>query len=100
VREILRGRPAQLVLAAAGPAGGTVEIAVHRVPACSSLLGARRGDDAELRWRTVPSVVLDDVVRERRLPTPFVLKIDVEGAELRVLEGAVGLLDQTELVLL
>jgi FkbM family methyltransferase len=100
LQTIVRERGAQLVLAAAGPTAATMEIAVHRVPACSSLLGAHRGDNAEISWRCVPTVALDDVIVERALPGPYVLKVDVEGAELRVLEGATALLEQTELALL
>lgn len=90
-------RGAEIVAAAAGPEAGQVEIAVHRVPACSSLLGARRGDGVTPELRTVAMVRLDDVVRQ---PGPYVLKLDVEGAELGVLNGALQILTQAELVLL
>jgi FkbM family methyltransferase len=90
-------RGAEIVAAAAGPKAGQVEIAVHRVPACSSLLGARRGDGVTPELRTVPMVRLDDVVRR---PGPYVLKVDVEGAELGVLSGALQILPECDLVLL
>ena len=90
----------EVVAAAAGPASGEVELAVHRVRACSSMVGPRRGEDADPARRAVPMVRLDDVARERQSPGPFVVKVDVEGAELQVLEGASELLRETELVLL
>ncbi len=52
------------------------------------------------RGRLVPAVTLDQLVEERLLPPPFLLKVDVQGAELRVLEGAQGLLPRTEAVVL
>jgi FkbM family methyltransferase len=100
LEQIARQRPAHVVLAAAGPEAGTMEIAVHRVPACSSMLGPHRGDGADVSWRSIPTVRIDDLVSELGLPGPYVLKVDVEGAELRVLEGATTLLEAAELVLL
>lgn len=99
---ILAGRHgAEVVLAAAGPEPGTATISVHRAPALSSTLGAWRGaGGGESRPRTVPVVRVDDVVAERSLPGPYVLKVDVEGGELRVLDGAQRVLQSTELVLL
>jgi hypothetical protein len=64
------------------------------------MLGTRRGDGTEPVRREVPLVRLDDVVRERGLSGPFVVKVDVEGGELAVLAGAPGVLAESELVLL
>jgi FkbM family methyltransferase len=97
LEQFRTGRGAEIIAAAAGPEAGQVEIAVHRVPACSSVLGSRRGDGVTPQQRTVPMVALDDVVTK---PGPYVLKVDVEGAELGVLRGALGLLARCELVLL
>ena len=97
---IARRHGAELVLAAAGPEPGTATINVHRAPALSSTLGAWRNGDADSTAREVPVVRVDDAVAERELPAPYLLKVDVEGAELRVLDGAQRVLEQTELVLL
>jgi FkbM family methyltransferase len=91
---------AEWVRAAAGPSPGEIEINVNRAPALSSTLGHWKGQDDGGRPRRVPVVRLDDLVAERSLPGPYLVKVDVEGAELRVLEGASALLEQTELVLL
>jgi hypothetical protein len=45
-------------------------------------------------------ITLDDLVAEHGTAGPYVLKVDVEGAELEVLEGAAGVLRESELVLL
>lgn len=85
-------------LTAAGPAPGEVEIAVHRVPALSSVLGDREG--GAMPRRTVPVTPLDALVAEHGMPGPHLLKVDVEGAELQVLEGAPATLERTQLILL
>ena len=66
----------------------------------SSTLGSWKGQDDDGRARTVPVVRIDDLVSERALPAPYLLKADVEGGELRVLDGARAVLRRTELVLL
>ena len=38
--------------------------------------------------RQVPMRTLDELLAERDIPKPYLLKIDVDGAELKVLEGA------------
>lgn len=40
------------------------------------------------QYRTVPTRTLDSLVAERKLAKPYLLKIDVDGAELSVLAGA------------
>jgi FkbM family methyltransferase len=95
-----RGRETETILAAAGSAPGEVEIFVHRAPWCSSVLGDLRGEDTDGTRRRVPVVRLDDIASERELVGPFVLKVDVEGAELDVLSGALEVLRASELVLL
>jgi FkbM family methyltransferase len=101
LRAIVAGRPgSSYLLAAAGPEPGELEITVHRVLACSSVLGDRDPDGEPGERRTVPVVTLDDVVARRGLRGPFVVKVDVEGAELQVLAGARATLAQTDVVLL
>jgi FkbM family methyltransferase len=95
-----RQRPADTVIAAAGSTPGEVEILVHRAPWCSSILGGLRGERTEGTRRSVPVVRLDDIAAERGLVGPFVVKVDVEGAELDVLSGALDVLRATELVLI
>ena len=99
VDRIVGRHGAEHVAAAAGAEPGTTTITVHRAPEMSSTLGAWTGDrDGERR--AVPVVRVDDAVRERSLPGPYVLKVDVEGAELAVLDGAAEVLAASDLVLL
>ncbi len=55
-------------------------------------------DDGE--HRTVPSMTLDRIVEDRELPGPFLLKVDVDGAELLVLKGAREVLKRTSVVVI
>jgi FkbM family methyltransferase len=101
IREIEQRHRAEWVRAAAGPEPGTAQMAVHRTWLMSSMLGGWKGHDAaDVTPREVPVVRLDDVREERGLEGPFVVKVDVEGGELRVLDGAEEVLRDTELVLL
>jgi FkbM family methyltransferase len=96
----VRARETDTIIAAAGSTPGEVEIFVHRAPWCSSILGGLRGEDSDGTRRPVPVVRLDDIAAERGLAGPYVVKVDVEGAELEVLSGAPDVLRATELVLL
>jgi FkbM family methyltransferase len=95
-----RERETETIIAAAGSAPGEVEIFVHRAPWCSSILGGLRGDDTDGTRRSVPVVRLDDIASERGLSGQFVLKVDVEGAELDVLAGGLEVLSASDLVLM
>jgi FkbM family methyltransferase len=101
LRRVVAQHPGSAyALAAGGPEAGELEIAVHRVPACSSVLGDRDPDGHPATRRTVPVARIDDLVAEHGLAAPFVVKVDVEGAELQVLEGARDMLARTDVVLL
>ena len=50
--------------------------------------------------REVPLVTIDNLCAERSLHGPFLIKVDVHGAELQVLAGALRTLEQTEAVIL
>ena len=66
----------------------------------SSLLREQMGEDFDGVPRDVPMQPLDRLVSERSLAGPFLLKVDVQGAELDVLSGAEALLRNTDMVLL
>ena len=58
--------------------------------------GAPAGDG----YRTVPTIKLSTVVNQRQLKEPFFLKIDVDGAEVLVLEGAKDILSKCSVVMI
>ncbi len=45
-------------------------------------------DEQEQASRSVPMVSLDDYLRQNPAPAPYFLKVDVDGQELKVLDGA------------
>jgi len=55
-------------------------------------------EDGAKSTRTVDGATLDSIVSARSLPEPFLLKIDVDGAELSVLRGAAKTLDACSVV--
>ncbi len=67
-----------------------------------SLVGhiATPATPADARLLTVPAVALDDLFSQGQLPAPRCIKIDVEGAEDRVIAGAVDLIARARPVIL
>lgn len=91
---------AQYVIAAAGASPGKITIHVHDDLVSSSALHEIEGSHVDGRPREVPVITLDGLCQEKGLRGPFMLKIDVQGAELNVLDGATGILEDTEIVVL
>ena len=101
IKEVMGGHYA---IAAASDSEGEVELTVSTHPYWSSL---RPRDDSywerinHLNQGTtkVPAVTLDGLVARLGLSGPYLLKLDVQGAEVQVLKGARELLAQTHVVI-
>lgn len=101
LKIILNRYRGSYVLAAAGAAAGELTFHVHSKQLHgSSLYSDTMGAQADGVERTVPVVRLDDVVSERGLRGPYLVKVDVQGAELDVLDGAPQVLAEAEVVVL
>jgi len=91
---------AEFILAAAGAEPGEITINVHPDLVGSSLYLEDEDSNVNGVPRTVPAVTLDCLVKDGKLKAPFLIKIDVQGAELDVLLGAEETVRDTEYIIL
>lgn len=91
---------AEYIRAAAGSQKGQITINVHRDLVGSSLYLEQEDSSVNGIPRTVPTVAIDDLIRENKWSPPYLIKVDVQGAELDVLAGATEALRHTDYVLL
>ena len=100
LKKILNRIHGDYVLAAAGPLAGTATLNVHEDLSGTTALPERGGTALTGTVREVRMVRLDTLCREMNLEGPLLIKVDVQGAELSVMDGATGVLDETEVVIL
>jgi FkbM family methyltransferase len=91
---------AVVIEAAAAEGGGSASLNVHADLVGSSLLGEAEGVGTDGVARSVRTVAIDDLAAEVEAEPPFIIKVDTQGAELRVLDGARQTLAHTDLVVL
>ena len=91
---------AQYVLAAASAEPGELVINVHPDLVGSSVYLEDESSNVNGVPRMVPAIALDSLANDRGAIPPFLLKIDVQGAELDVLSGGERVLQSAEYVLL
>ena len=100
LRKICATYNAQYVLAAAAETAGMAVLNVHRDKVGSSLLKELEGAAVDGAPRQVPVVTIDEVCAEKNLNGPYLIKVDVQSAELQVLAGATRTRRETEAVIL
>jgi FkbM family methyltransferase len=96
---IRRGYKIRWINAGAGPRSGVFPFYISARDEGSSFLDAPRITQEAARRVDVPMRTLNEVAATLSLPAPEMLKIDAEGLDLKVLEGATELLGRTEIVL-
>lgn len=89
-----------IVSGAASAQHGEMPIHVHADLVGSSLKKEIEGEHVDGVERVVPVTTLDAIEEEQQLTGPYLLKIDVQGAELDVLAGAQNVLKNTECIVL
>ncbi|RPF47029.1 FkbM family methyltransferase [Thermodesulfitimonas autotrophica] len=91
---------AKYIPVAATVRDGSVAIYVHKDLVGSSLYREKEGPAVDGVARTVSAMTLDRLCQEYNTAGPYLLKIDVQGAELEVLKGAEKALQEAEYVIL
>lgn len=99
--KIVKEYRGSYVLAAAGAHSGKAIFNVHQNHLDgSSLHKETMGEDADGIEIIVPVVTIDEIIKDKKLDGPYLLKIDIQGAELTALDGAQVTLKDTEVVVL
>jgi FkbM family methyltransferase len=97
-RVVKRYERAEVVTAAAYHTQGEVTIHVHPDLMGSSLYLEDEDSDVNGLPRVVKAVTLDRLCGQHSLEGPYLIKLDVQGAELDVLKGSERVLENTEYV--
>jgi len=101
IQSILTKYNGKFILGAAAAESGKIQFNVHGDHLeGSSMLFETMGAQADGAPRVVAAVRIDDLVAKEDLQGPFLIKVDVQGAELDVLKGAPQTLKNTEMVIL
>lgn len=90
----------EYVIAAASSKQGTIEFTVRDELLLSSSLDETDGSHVNGTLREVCTTTIDVLCDEKSLGGPYLMKVDVQGAELDVLNGAEKVLEESELVVL
>lgn len=93
------GIPHRLMQAAVSDRSGTTSLATTTILEGLEISHSYMTDDSH-GARSVPMVSIDDYLEGDNADAPFFLKIDVDGAELKVLNGAKKTLSRTSVVMI
>jgi len=94
--SILERYQGSYVLAAAGSRSGQITF----YQGGTSILRETMGPEMDGPEITVPMIRIDDILKDKHLDGPYLIKVDVQGAELDVLQGAQQALLEAEVVVL
>ena len=100
VQDLVRsGHKLRWISAGAGNHAGTLPLYIATLDHSSSFLDVSRIKEDAIQRVEVPVRTLNEIRTTFSLPAPNMLKIDAEGLDLKVLEGATDLVGHTEIVL-
>lgn len=104
IRENYKDVDFELVGAAVSDKDGAVNLATRSIlpdmPISHSGIQDDNSGDTASNIRQVKSIRLDTFVRLKGISSNILLKIDVDGAEMKVLKGAEGVLDCIDVVII
>jgi FkbM family methyltransferase len=100
INRLLKKYSGKHIQAAAGTTKGKIVIHVHPDKVGSSVYRETDGAAADGEPREVDIFPLDELAAELKLPKKILLKIDVQGAEVDVLNGAEQILKSCDAVIL
>ena len=89
----------ELLNVAVSDSDGEVAMDVKTVRDTQKITHAKMTNGASAEKRMVPMRKIDTIVADRKLEKPFLLKIDIDGAELQVLAGAKKTLSDCSVVI-
>lgn len=90
----------ELIKVAASDRNGEATMRTNSVRDGVEITHARMTDSKDIPggYRTVPMRTLDSLIAERSPEKPYLLKIDVDGAELEILKGAESILPDCSVI--
>ena len=91
-------KSAEYIIAAATKESGVFTLKISPDMLHSSISEGVNADSQNPYLRNIPAITLNEICRERNLPGPYLIKVDVDGQELDVLAGATQILQQTEYI--
>ena len=100
IKEIQKKYDAMVVWCAVGQDCCEIELNLPIEPAGSSIYSIKDDFDSDVCTVTCQMKTLDVIVMEMDLKGPFLLKLDVGGAELNALKGADSMLKETPYLIL
>lgn len=90
----------QLFSVGVGNVNNQLNFTIHdRDDSCSFSFSEQEAKDRGFEQIKIPIVKLESFVKENDLKKPSILKIDAEGLDLEVLEGANGLLQHSDIIM-
>lgn len=89
-------KSAEYIIAAASRTSGISQLQVGQELIYSTLINSTGSDSSNPYLRNIQTITLDEICQQRQLEGPYLIKVDVDGRDVEVLEGATRILKETE----